>query len=327
MSRSNETPLLIVSFVITSAIIAAGGWWFFNRSQPPVETTETTPPPTSTTTPPVETTEPTPPPTNTTTPPVETTETTPPPTSTTTPTFPLANTVPSETIVRINGSTSMVQINEIFKKAFMEKFPGTQVIANASGTEKGIEDVINGQVDLAAISRTLTPAEQQQGLVAIPVATDSVAVIAEVDNPVSNLTTEQVKQIFQGDITNWSQVGGANRPIRVINRPPISGTHQFFQEAALNGQNFGNTSNITTMERDATTPIIRSLDSDGISYATYSQVVNQSTVRVLSINELNPTDSSYPYTRTLYYAYKQPPNAEVQAFLGYLQSPEGQANF
>ena len=77
------------------------------------------------------------------------------------------------------------------------------------------------------------------------------------------------------------------------------------------------------MERDATTPILQALKTDGISYATYSQVADQRTVRTVAIDGLTPESPNYPYQRMLYYVYKQPASPAVQAFLGYVTSPLG----
>ena len=92
----------------------------------------------------------------------------------------------------------------------------------------------------------------------------------------------------------------------------------------MNGFTFGSGTNFTTLERDATTPILRSLGTDGISYATYAQVANQQTVRTVAIGGITPESDSYPYYRVLYYAYQEPATPEVQAFLGYVLSTQGQ---
>ena len=78
------------------------------------------------------------------------------------------------------------------------------------------------------------------------------------------------------------------------------------------------------MDRDATTPMLRELGSDGIGYATYDQVKNQQTVRAVAVDGATPAFSSYPYQRQLYYVYKNPPSEAVKAFLGYVFSPQGQ---
>lgn len=241
------------------------------------------------------------------------------------PTFSLPSTVPAGTVIRVDGSTSMVVLNQNLKQAFEQRFPGTQVVTQANGSNQGIRDVQGGKADVAAISRPLTEAETRQGLQAVEVARDAIAIVVGNSNPFQGeLTTAQVQGIFQGTIVNWSQVGGPNRMIRVINRPPVSGTHQAFQDLVLQGGNFGTTTNITTLTQDATTPLLRALGTDGIGYATAAQVANQQTVRVVPIAGQRPEQSDYPYRRWLYYGYQTPPNAAAQAFLGFALAPAGQ---
>jgi phosphate transport system substrate-binding protein len=239
--------------------------------------------------------------------------------------FPLPKTVASGTTVKIDGSTSMVTINQNLKNGFEKQFPGTKVDAVANGTDKGIQDLLAGKVDIAAASRPLTIQEQSQGLKAVTVTQDAIALIVGTGNPFSKgLTSSQVADIFLGKINNWSAVGGSAATIRVINRPAISGTHQAFKEMVLKGANFGTTPNIRTLPRDATTPLIQALGTDGIGYATFAQVANQTKARVLSVDGLTPDASNYPYQRSLYYVYKDPASAGVQALLGYATSPQGQ---
>jgi phosphate transport system substrate-binding protein len=239
--------------------------------------------------------------------------------------FPLPKTVASGTTVKIDGSTSMVTINQSLKNGFEKKFPGTKVEAVGNGTDKGIQDLLAGKVEIAAASRPLTIQEQSQGLKAVTVTQDAIALIVGTGNPFSKgLTSSQVADIFLGKINNWSAVGGSAATIRVINRPAISGTHQAFKEMVLKGANFGTTPNIRTLPRDATTPLIQALGTDGIGYATFAQVANQTKARVLSVDGLTPDASNYPYQRSLYYIYKDPASAGVQAFLGYASSPQGQ---
>ncbi|BAZ48337.1 phosphate-binding protein PstS-like protein [Nostoc sp. NIES-4103] len=238
---------------------------------------------------------------------------------------PAPNSVPSGTTVKIDGSTSMVRINQNLKRGFERQFPGTSVVATANGSQNGIADLIAGKVDIAAVSRPLTAQEQSQGLVAVSLSTDAIAIVVGKANPFNQgLTSAQVADIFQGKINNWSAVGGNSGTIRVINRPAVSGTHQAFQEIVLKGANFGTAPNFTTLPRDATTPLLQALGTDGIGYATFAQVANQQTVRVVAIDRLTPDASAYPYTRQLYYVYKNPASPGVQAFLGYATSPQGQ---
>ncbi|MDX2244760.1 MAG: phosphate ABC transporter substrate-binding protein [Leptolyngbyaceae cyanobacterium bins.302] len=243
----------------------------------------------------------------------------------TAPTFPPPTSVPTGTVVDVDGSTSMVTINQNLKRAFEQRFPGTEVSTQANGSNQGIQTLLSGRIDVAAISRPLNEAETSKGLQAVEVANDAIAIVVSTNNPFNgSLTPQQVKGIFQGTIVNWSQVGGPNKMIRVINRPAVSGTHQSFRDLVLEGGNFGTTTNITTLAQDATTPMLRALSDDGIGYATAKQVVNQKTVRVVPVGDLRPNQPSYPYRRTLYYAYESPANDVVKAFLGFALSPQGQ---
>jgi phosphate transport system substrate-binding protein len=315
MSQKNETTVLVLALLITAALLGGGLWWFTrtsgvnvgglagggnNDTQNQPQTAQSSNPANQSA------------PANSS--PVA-------PSST----FVAPTTVPSGTTVRIDGSTSMVQINQAIKSSFEKQFPGTTINTQAGGTTNGIQALNVGTVDIAAISRPLTPLEQSQDLTAVPITQDAIAIVVGDKNPFrKGLTSVQVVGIFQSQITDWSAVGGAAGPIRVINRPPNSGTHQVFQELVLKGGNFGTTPNITTLSRDATTPLLQALGTNGIGYATFAQVANQQTVRTVAVDGLTPEASNYPYQRTLYYAYKQPASPQVQAFLSYVTSAQGQ---
>ena len=233
--------------------------------------------------------------------------------------------VPAGTIVKIGGATSMAQINKSLKSGFEQKFPGTQALAVASSSGKGLTDLAAGTIDISGISRELTAAEKAQGLVAVAITQDKIAIIVGNDNALrTGLTSAQVTKIFTGELNNWSQVGGKNLPVRPILRPANSGTHQSFQEIGLQGKTFGSGGKFKVLERDATTPLLQALGADGIGYATFAQVANQSTVRSVAVDGITPDAANYPYRRTLAYVYKGQPNDAVKLFLGFATSSEGQ---
>ncbi|MGB5596072.1 MAG: phosphate ABC transporter substrate-binding protein [Crocosphaera sp.] len=306
MTQKKDTLITALSLVITVGILGGGYWWFTRQTPGNPNNLVSSPsgnnqPLSSNTSLPS------------------------PPSPSSVTAFSPPTTVPQGTTITIDGSTSMVLVNQALKNRFEQQFPGAKVLSNAQGSTKGINALLEGRIDIAAISRPLTAQEQEQGLVAIPVTKDAIAIVVGVDNPFrKSLTSTEVKDIFQGKISNWSKVGGAQEEILVINRPSVSGTRKIFTELALNGENFGNTPNITTMERDATTPILQKLGKNGISYATYTQVADQEKVRTVPVDGLTPEASNYPYQRTLFYAYKNPPSEAVKAFLGYATSPAGQ---
>ena len=240
-------------------------------------------------------------------------------------TFDPPTTIPAGSVLKIGGSTSMVQINQALKIGFKRKFPGVQAVPGASSSSKGLTDLAAGTIDLTGISRDLTAAETGQGLVSVPITQDKIAIVVGTANDLrTGLTADQVTKIFTGEFTNWSQVGGKDLAIRPILRPIISGTHQSFQEVGLQGKKFGTGGKFKILDRDATTPLLQALGADGIGYATFSQIANQSTVRSVAIDGNMPTASSYPYSRTLSYVYKGQPNEATKAFLGFATSADGQ---
>lgn len=239
--------------------------------------------------------------------------------------FDLPATIPTGTVFKISGATSMAQINQSLKIGFEKKFPGVQAVNGASSSGQGLKDLAAGSIDLAGISRGLTAAEKDQGLASIPITQDRIAIVIGNNNDLRmGLTSDQVTKIFTGEVTNWSQVGGKSLPIRPILRPLSSGTHQSFQETGLQGKKFGTGGGFKILERDTTTLLLQALGNDGIGYATFAQVANQSTVRSIAIDGILPTAANYPYSRTLSYVYKGQPNEAAKAFLGFATSAEGQ---
>ncbi|HSM82976.1 MAG TPA: phosphate ABC transporter substrate-binding protein [Nodosilinea sp.] len=239
--------------------------------------------------------------------------------------FALLPSIPAGTTVGIDGSTSMAHINAALKAGFEQQYPGSTVNIAAAGSENGIQALLLGDIDVAASSRPLTPQEQSRGLTAVSVTNDRMALVVGNDNPYKRgLSAGQVAQIFQGQLNNWATLGGPDATIRVINRPTVSGTHASFKEFVLGGGEFGTTPNITTLNRDATTPMLQQLGTDGIGYATFSQVADQQTVRVVPIDGVTPEASNYPFQRQLYYVYTDANDPAVQAFLGFALSQQGQ---
>jgi phosphate transport system substrate-binding protein len=239
--------------------------------------------------------------------------------------FPKESTVAAGTTITVDGSTSMVLMNQALKAGFLNTYPGTVVKTAATGSDNGIEALVGGSVNVAAVSRPLTTEEQARGLEAVPVARDRIAIVVGANNPFRRgLSRSQLVQIFRGEIANWATFGGPDSKIRVINRPSVSGTNKAFRELVLSGDDFGKTPNITTLDRDATTPMLQLLGADGIGYATYGQVADQQTVRVVAIDGSTPDADAYPFQRPLFYVFRKPVDPAVKGFLGFALSPEGQ---
>ena len=128
------------------------------------------------------------------------------------------------------GSTSMEKLANALSEAFMEEHPDVTVTAEFVGYGAGIEAVTNGTTDIGNSSRSLKDEEKAAGVVENVVAIDGIAVCVDPANEVADLTKEQLTNIYNGTVTNWKEVGGADEPIIVIGREAGSGTRGAFEE-------------------------------------------------------------------------------------------------
>lgn len=241
-------------------------------------------------------------------------------------TFPLPTSVPNGTTVKIASSNSMAAISQALKQGFEGKFPGSAIASETTDTNTAIKQLLNGNVDLAAISRPLTADEKAAGLVDLPVSRDKIAVVVSANNSFKGeLTDEQFAKIFRGEITNWSQVGGQPGAIRVIDRPQTSDLRQSFQGYPIFQGNFATGANAVVLPQDNTDEVLKALGSNGIGYANVRQILGKPGVRAISMWGTPPTDPRYPFSQPFAYVYKgQSPSPAVQAFLGYASAPEVQ---
>ena len=132
--------------------------------------------------------------------------------------------------ITLSGSTSMEKLANALCESFMEKYPNVTATAEFTGSGAGIEAVIAGTVDIGDSSRNLKDEEKANGAVENIVAIDGIAVVVDPTNQVPGLTKDQLISIYKGEVTNWSEVGGADAPIVVIGREAGSGTRGAFEE-------------------------------------------------------------------------------------------------
>ena len=240
--------------------------------------------------------------------------------------FPLPSAVPSGTTVKLDGSSSMTVINEALKKSFEEKFSGTTVNLAAGGTDKALQSLLKGDIDLAAIGRPLTKEEKAEGLTETTLSREKVAIIVSPENPFKgDITFEQFAKIFRGEIKDWSELGGEPGSIRFVDRPDSSDTRISLSKynVFLNAP-FATGANATQESSDETAAVVKDLGKDGISYAIASQVLDQPNVKIIPMHKTLPDDPRYPFSQPRGYVYKDA-NPAVLAFLGFATSPAGQA--
>ena len=124
----------------------------------------------------------------------------------------------------------MEKVANALSEAFMEAYPNVTVTAEFTGSGAGLESLAAGSVDIGNASRSLSEDELATGAVENVVAIDGIAVITDVDNTVTGITSEELAKIYKREITNWSELGGQDADIVVIGREAGSGTRGAFIE-------------------------------------------------------------------------------------------------
>ena len=182
------------------------------------------------------------------------------------------------------GSTSMEKLANALSEAFMEEYPDVTVTAEFVGSGAGIEAVTNGTADIGNSSRSLKDEEKAAGVVENVVAIDGIAVCVDPANEVADLTKEQLTNIYNGTVTNWKEVGGADEPIIVIGREAGSGTRGAFEELVdlVDGCKYAN-------ELDSTGAVIAKVASTpgAIGYASLDAL--DDSVKALSLEGVEAT--------------------------------------
>ncbi|OCQ90111.1 hypothetical protein BCD64_19480 [Nostoc sp. MBR 210] len=246
--------------------------------------------------------------------------------ATDTPSFSLPKTVENGSTVRVDGSSTLALVNQNMKASFEKQFAGTRVEVANNGTEAAIKAVLEGQSDIAAIGRGLTPEEKAQGLEQVRLHREKIAIIVGEENPFKgSLTDRQFARIFRGkSITDWSQLGGRAGKIRVIDRPDSSDTRQALNNyPVFKAAKFATGETATKLTEDNTAEIVKQLGKDGISYARVNQISQLPGVRVLYLHQALPNDPKYPFSQPLVYVYKKNPSPAVAGFLGFALAKPG----
>lgn len=237
----------------------------------------------------------------------------------------------------------MVNLALAWADQFQKTDPDIRVSVSGGGSGTGIASLINGTTDIANASRKITPEEIDEagknGITPVEfvVARDAIAVIVNKKNPLTQLTLAQISDIYSGKYTNWSQLGGEDRPIVRVSRETNSGTHVYFLEQVLR---LGRKDNKTLFSSD--TLLLPSSEGimaevrqnpnaigyDGLGYVTPEVKViaiarnSQEEYVIPSADSVN--QGSYPIARELYMYTAGQPEYLIQQYLSWIVSPVGQ---
>jgi phosphate transport system substrate-binding protein len=223
------------------------------------------------------------------------------------------------------GSTTVQPLTESLAAAFMAKYPDITVVIQGGGSSTGVKSAAEGTVDIGAASRELKPNEVGTVMEHV-LARDGIAIITHPSQTVSNLTKEQVMQIFTGEITNWSEVGGADETINVVAREEGSGTRAAFEEMVM-GEEVITEMAILQPSNGAVRTTVAG-DPNAIGFLSFGYL--DSSTKALSIDGVpatvdNAKNGTYPIVRPLLLLTKGEPEGIVKEFIDFCLGSEGQA--
>jgi len=227
--------------------------------------------------------------------------------------------------VIVTGSTTLLPIAEVAGEMYTEQHEGTAILVSGLGSSAGIESVATGSSDIGTSSRELKDAELELGLTDTPVAYDAIAVIVNPDNPVKELSTMQVRAIFAGVITNWSEVGGPDMEIGLVNRDEASGTREAFHKIVMDDARFDRGA-VVLPGTGQVRAVVAQVEG-AIGYISLGFVNDE--VRAIAIDGVEPSEETvvsgdYPIQRTLHFFTKGEVSDATRDYIDYVLSPEVQ---
>lgn len=224
--------------------------------------------------------------------------------------------------ISLSGSTSMEKTIGGLSEAFMIEHPDISITYEPTGSSAGITSVLENTADIGLSSRELKPSET--GITPIVVAYDGIIIIVHKDNPIKNLTTDKVKSLFNGEVTNWQDVGGLDLPVVPIGREAGAGTRDGFESVL----GLADTA-AYQQELISTGAILAGVSSNknAIGYISFASAKNN--VNVVSLDEVAPSketilDGSYTLRRSFLLLVNDNTQLSVpaKAFLEFATSPE-----
>lgn len=225
----------------------------------------------------------------------------------------------------VSGSTTVLPIAEVAASAYSSRNEGTSVLVSGMGSSAGIEAVHSGTADIGTASRELKSSEKDFDLVEIPIAYDGIAVILHRDNRINELTSDDLRDIFSGEKTNWKEFGGVDLEIELINRDEASGTREAFSKIVMRDTLF----DVGAVVLPGTGQVreVVSRTPGAIGYISVGFV--NSAVKAIDIDGVKATRESvangtYPISRKLYFFTQQEQSPLVKNYIDFVLSEEVQ---
>lgn len=247
---------------------------------------------------------------------------------TSTPGAPVTDPTTDNSTISVSGSTTVQPLAEKLAEAFMTENTGIRIDVQGGGSSVGVKAAGQGTSDIGMASREIKESELAEfpKLNVVVIARDGIAIVANAHVTVSDLTVEQVRDIFSGKITNWKDLGGEDQNIIVVSREEGSGTRGAFEELVM-GKDALITASAILQPSNGSIRTTVSTTPYSIGYMSFGYL--DDTIKAISIGGIAPTepnaaDGSYPIVRPLNMLTNGEPTGAVKAFLDFILSDAGQ---
>ena len=233
--------------------------------------------------------------------------------------------------ITAEGSTTVLPVAQKTAELLMDSNPSLDIAVRGGGSGVGINSLTKGGCDIAMASRAMKDSEKQEALknkinpVEHIIAMDAIALIVNPKNGVSSLTKDQIKDIFTGKITNWKEVGGADKKIVIVSRDSASGTFETFNELVLKGEKVSSSALMQASNQAVSGIVDR---SDGaIGYVGLGYVTSKT--KALKIDGISPSietvlNKQYAFSRALFFYTNGVPKGAAKAYIDFILSAQGQ---
>jgi phosphate transport system substrate-binding protein len=229
-----------------------------------------------------------------------------------------------KTRLSVVGSTSVQPVAESLAESYSRKNPNTVIDVQGGGSSAGIKAATDGTAEIGSSSRGLKPEELKAGFTATEIALDGIAIVCNPKNQIENLTREQLRRIYSGEIGNWSEVGGAAGAIMVVNREEGSGTRGAFTELVMGATPVSPKSIVQSSTGAVRQSVSGNQNAIGyISFAALDRTVKSIKIDGVDCNVANLKQKSYPIVRPFIFLYKKTAVNGVKEFIAYVVG-EGQ---
>lgn len=231
--------------------------------------------------------------------------------------------------ITINGSTTVLPIAQKIAEEFMKEFPDAKISISGGGSGNGIKSLIDGMTDIANSSRFIKDKEVslaiEKGKYPVPfaIAYDCIIPIVHPSNTITNLTLDQLKDLYMGNIKNWKEIGGPDRPVVVISRDTSSGTYEVWEEKVMKQEKVYPGALLQASNGAIVQAVSKNENAIGyIGLGYLNDTVKAVKVDGVEGTKVTTLNGTFPISRALFMFTSGWPQGEIAQFINYALHPQ-----